>query len=622
MEAPVGMEALIGMSGRPRLGLGRVLDDLGTTLLAPVHGDPDLVADIGGVTIHDPLDDSVPPRHALVLGVGLHDPADIAAVLGDLGRKGAAALVVRAPVPRDRALAAAAERSGVAVVALARGPSWAQVAALLRTLLESGAEPVAGAAPASGAMAQPGAGATAHPVTAPRGAARGTIPGAGATPPGPLAGTSGIPAGDLFAVANATASLVDAPVTIEDRGGRVLAFSGDQQDADQSRVETILDRQVPERYARIHAERGVYRELYRSTSPVWIEPLPLGPGQRPRVAVAVRAGDEILGSIWVAVREPLSDARTRALRDAATLVGLHMLRARAETDLARRLRADLLSTALGGGADAEEALRRMRLEGRPLVVCALAISHPADLQPTVDGDARLVTERQRISDGFAMHLSAAHPCCATALLGDVAYGLVPVESHRDGPAGRDGGDGGDGGRGEAEDRVVRIAEEFLARIGERVRAVIGVGPVAFGAGELTRARACADRVVRVLCSQNGDGGRVARLADVHGAALVLGLRDLVTGWGDRPTGPLARLLAYDERHDSQLVATLRAWLDAFGDVNAAAAAVYVHPSTFRYRLRRLVEVGGLDLADPEARFTAQLQLRVVDDLACSEAAIG
>jgi DNA-binding PucR family transcriptional regulator len=46
-------------------------------------------------------------------------------------------------------------------------------------------------------------------------------------------------------------------------------------------------------------------------------------------------------------------------------------------------------------------------------------------------------------------------------------------------------------------------------------------------------------------------------------------------------------------------------------VIAAAGAVYVHPNTFRYRLRRLAEVGALDLDDPEARFAAMLQLRVV-----------
>ena len=52
------------------------------------------------------------------------------------------------------------------------------------------------------------------------------------------------------------------------------------------------------------------------------------------------------------------------------------------------------------------------------------------------------------------------------------------------------------------------------------------------------------------------------------------------------------------------------------------AGAYVHPSTFRYRLRRVVEVGGLDLDDPETRFTAQLQLRVFDGLAREDTATG
>lgn len=571
------------MNVRPRLGLRGILDHLGTTLFELVHGDPDLVGDIGGIAIHDPFDQAALPRNALVLGVGLHDGAEMARVLTGLGRQGAAGLVVRSPVPSDTALVTAAGRSGVALVGLARGSSWTQVAALLRTLLESGG-----------------------------GAPDGRTAGSEAT----RARLGGFPADDLFAMANAVASLVDAPVTIEDRDHRVLAFSGGQADADQRRFETILDRRVPERYARIHAERGVFEELYRSTRPVWIDPVPPGSGQRARVAIAIRAGDEVLGSIWAAVRTPLGEARSRALHDAAELVGLHMFRARTESDTARRLQADVLGDALGGGAGAWEALRRLRLDGLPVVVCALAVAHPAGTAATVEAEARLAVERQKLSDGFAMHLGSVHPRCVSGLLGDVAYGLVPVDRGRGtaGPADED--------RAKGEERVLRIADDFLACVGERVPAVIGVGPVALSPAELARSRSCADRVVRVLRSRHGEGSRAARLSDVHGAALVLEMRDLAAGWGELPTGPLARLLAYDERHDSHLVATLRAWLDAFGNVNAAAAGAYVHPSTFRYRLRRVVEVGGLDLDDPETRFTAQLQLRVVDGLAREATAVG
>ena len=126
------------MNMRPRASLGRVVDDLGATLLDLVHGEPDSPEDIGGIVIHDPVDDPVLPPHALVLGVGLHDPDEIARLLADLGKQQTAALILRAPVPTDGVVAAAAERSGVVVLGLTRGASWAQLAAMLRSLLAEG----------------------------------------------------------------------------------------------------------------------------------------------------------------------------------------------------------------------------------------------------------------------------------------------------------------------------------------------------------------------------------------------------------------------------------------------------------------------------------------------------
>ena len=261
--------------------------------------------------------------------------------------------------------------------------------------------------------------------------------------------------------------------------------------------------------------------------------------------------------------------------------------------MSRRLRADLVSTALEGGTGAFGAVRRLGLADQPVVVVALAVTDPA--------------ERARLADGLAMHLSAIHPRCAAALVGDVAYGLIPVVS-----SGSPGTDGAAADSVEGEQRAVRIATDFLDRVGDRSRPVIGIGQVAFDAAGLPAARACADRALRVLRADAEDSGRrVARLADVHAEALLMELRDLAAAHGDRPTGPVARLSAYDAEHGTNLVETLRAWLDAFGDVAAASAAMFVHPNTFRYRLRRLTEVSGIDLADPEQRFAAMLQLRAV-----------
>jgi len=540
---------------RPRASLGRIIDDLGVTLLQLVHGQSDRAQDIAGIVIHDRLDDSDLPRNALVLGVGLQDPDEVVGLLDELAKHDTAALILRAPVSPDQAVGAAAQRSGVAVLSLTRGASWTQLAAMLRSLLAEG--------------------------------------DVGMNESETL---GGVPSGDLFALANAIAALLDAPVTIEDRSSRVLAFSGRQDEADPSRIETVLGRQVPERFARMLTERGVFRDLYRTDEPLYIEPLQLYSGDfiLPRVAVAVRAADEVLGSIWAAVQEPLSEERGQALREASNLVALHMLRIRAGADVGRRLQADLLSTALEGGAGASEALSRLGLADQPIVILALAVIDAEGDQPSVGGEASLASDRQRMTDALAMHLSAAHPRCAAALLGDVAYAIIPVHRHRD----------------DGEEVALRLATDFLDRVGDRVAAVIGIGSVALNASELPLARASADRTVRALRAGHAKH-RVARLADVHVEALILELRDLVTARGDQATGPVARLLAYDAQHDANLVETLRAWLDAFGDVAKAAAALYVHSNTFRYRLRRLAEVGGIDLNDADARFAAMLQLKVV-----------
>ncbi|MDN3353653.1 helix-turn-helix domain-containing protein [Actinomadura sp. DC4] len=547
---------LVPVTEHPRASLGRVLEDLGSTLLELLCGDADRSDGIDGVIIHDPLDEPAWSRHALVLGVGVNDPEDVIDLLGELGSRGGVGLVLRSPVRVTPEIAEAAKRTGVAVLGLARGASWVQLAAMLRSLL-------------------------AHDDVA---ETRAEMLG-------------GVPSGDLFALANAVAALLDAPITIEDRASRVLAFSGRQDEADPSRIGTILNRRVSVARTRDLEDRGVFRELYRTDQPLFVEPPESGLEgfTMPRMALAVRAGDEILGSIWAAVREPFPGDRVQAFSDVGKLVALHLLSHRAGADVERRLRSDLVATALEGGPEASQAAGRLGLSHQPAVVLALALPEEADASSAHQADR--VAERQRLGDSLAMHLTAAHPGSAAALVGNVAYGIVPVGRSRDG----------------AERGTARLAAEFLDRTRSWApSAAAGIGTVTPDASGLSRSRDGADRALRVALS-NRTGRRVACIGDVGFDALLIELADLIAKRGDPLAGPVARLLAYDEKHRSRLVETMRAWLDAFGDVIAAAQAVNVHPNTFRYRLRRLAEVGELDLGDPDTRLTVMLQLRLMAD---------
>lgn len=543
-----------------RFSLGRVLDDLGMTLLEITHGRVGDTQNIGGVMIYDAVDEPIYPEHAIVLGVGVHDSEALLAMIDRLARESPAAIVVRSPIELDDEARLALDANNIVLLGLARGATWTQLAALLRVLL---AEDDFGEARVDS--------------------------------------IGGIPSGDLFAVANAISSLLIAPVTIEDRSSRVLAFSEGQESADPGRAETIIGRRVPARYLQTLTERGVFRELYRSVDPVLVEEIDLGDeSTTQRVAIGVRAGDEVLGSIWAAMDGPLTRERTATLKDAAKLVALHLLRVRAGADVQRRLRTELVSTALEGGTGAREALARLNLAGQ--AVCVVAAVVTADPERGAELDEQgLTAERERFADAFAVHLSALRPGSAVALLGDTVFGILPSPNDPHG------------------DRAVQTMEDFLDRIGGRTTASIAVGPIAEDLTSLAKSRETVSRVLSVLPARRLDASaaaatpRVARLADVHAQVLTLELKELMTVRGDEISGPIAVLREHDRKHKGHLVETLRAWFDHFGDVGQAASALYVHPNTFRYRLRRATEIGGIRLGDADERFSAMLQLRLLGD---------
>lgn len=386
------------------------------------------------------------------------------------------------------------------------------------------------------------------------------------------------PAVDLFSMANAVSELVDAPTTIEDLSYRVLAFSGNQDEADEPRKQTVLGRQTPAHLIEALAERGVFAELYHSDEPIYVDL----PGIAwPRLAIAVRAGDDTLGSMWAVLHERPDAARERAFAESAKLVAVHLLRQRAGDDTERRLHAELVATVLEGGPGAYESARRLRIAPDAAVVLALGVDGSVSA-------AQAEADRQRVADALALHLAAVRLPAASSLIGGTVYAILPAP----------------------DDRAVRIATEFLDRTGEGARCAIGIGRIATTVTELAQSRTDADRALRVVRSGQVSR-RIARISEVYATALLLELSDVVAAEAGPPGGPLTELLRYDVEHQTQLVPSLAAWLEAFGDVNTAATAVHVHPSTLRYRLKRVAEIGRIDLDDPEQRFAVLLQLRLL-----------
>jgi GAF domain-containing protein/sugar diacid utilization regulator len=64
---------------------------------------------------------------------------------------------------------------------------------------------------------------------------------------------------------------------------------------------------------------------------------------------------------------------------------------------------------------------------------------------------------------------------------------------------------------------------------------------------------------------------------------------------DRHREAIARIAEYDDAHSTALLPTLEEFLSRRGTITATAEALYIHPNTLRQRLRRIMELTGLDL---------------------------
>lgn len=494
-----------------------------TDLVATLEGLLSLVvphdgAEVDDLTIAEHTHGIVGQPHDLVLGVGVVTPEAAVDLVGDAAAAGAGGVVLRRVLARRVTVRDRARGDGIALVELAEQASWAHLVWLLRGIIDR-------------AAVGPGR--------------RGEAP----------------VQDDLFALADAAAAAVDAPVTIEDAQSRVLAYSSRQDLADPARVLTIVGRRVPREVLATLRAQGVFRRLARSAEPVFV---PASGGTKPRLVIPVRAGGEWLGSIWAVVEERPPAALVAQLVQTSSVVALHLLRLRAQADLPRRVAADRLRGALSGTTEGAQEW----LPGSPWRVIALGgEGDPGRLLDLLESMCR--------RHGWSQPL-------LTDLDGRV-YAVV-----------RDAEDSSPGTWGWLAAMIGQARDEALALTARAGRA-------ASTPGQLPRSKGEAQETDRIVVQSSP----VATHDEVWAEVTISRASAALAG---EPLGPLAILRSHDDEHGSDYLRTLAAWLDHPGAPTRAARSIHVHPNTLRYRMNRIADLAGLDLDDATVRLAVRLQL--------------
>ena len=361
----------------------------------------------------------------------------------------------------------------------------------------------------------------------------------------------------LEGVATSLAQVIHGWALLLDLHGIPLAATGRPASLRQERVWAELRSSRPEggSFSLTLVDRGHH---------VWVQP--------------VGAAGRIEAFLAVGKPEQPSHFDRIVAGHALSLFAIELAKTRAVADAQRRLQGDFFDRLAEGALSAAEATRGLARFGfeRDARVQVVAIE---PTEEDVDLDQLSLAATDQLSRAEGGFLVSAHA-------GGI-HVLLPAD-----PA-RDLGD---------------LAKLVGAKLDREVRAGSGSSAAPTEVGRSLREARYALQVCRL------EGWATAGFEDLGTYRLLLSMADpdALRAFADSLLAPLD---TYDADHNGELLVSLQAFLQHNARWETAAAELYVHRHTLRYRMRKVEELTGRDLANSFDRMEFWLALRARDLLA-------
>ena len=332
-------------------------------------------------------------------------------------------------------------------------------------------------------------------------------------------------------------------------------------------------------------------------------------GEHWLIVARVAAGGDALGHLCVGVPRPPERFDSAIVEQAAIVCALELTRAQAVSEARTRVRADFVWDLVSGAIDdpAEARVRAHALGYAFPTPSRVALVRVAREPASRDGGAG-GAGAETIADWWLDALTRTAERAASALTGSPAWAvrrgpvILLVLQAPERPA---------------EARA--LGEAVLRRLAEDhpdLRAAAGMSTCAHAMDELPKAYRDAQHALSAAPSV-ASGSPVAVLDDLGVLRFLLapGNRGDLMGFAHRVLGPA---VDYDREHRSELIPTVATYLEQDCNLQRTSEQLYVHAKTVRYRLDRVQELTGADLAQQQTRFDVQMAITILRALSLGE----
>lgn len=390
----------------------------------------------------------------------------------------------------------------------------------------------------------------------------------------------------LETLADTISEVLKCPVTIEDASHKLVAYSTHDPQTDPARIATIIGRRVPEKVISALWRDGIIQQLVEKNEPLRISAIhDVGLGDR--VAVAIRKQTDILGYIWVLEEHNrLDDHAIGYLNKAADAAKTMLLQLQMQKRKEEQGYSDFFWQLLTGHLKTNEAIRDKADK--------LGMQFPSVFQVIVmqfDEEISVKLYQQiQYTIKTAQHVRIVLTVTDRNRLILLAAPLA--------------------GRGTKDE----YREEF-AKLVRQMKSRFGAAPALEGGGspytDYTMVERSYQEALAVLSIKKSFPEETHSAFDYTELGYYRYMPAIAEEKRHHPyeNRSLQKLREYDAEHSGDLLHTLDVFLRCDSNMKAAAEALHVHTNTLNYRLKRIAEIGGIDINDMDQKVTLYLEFK-------------
>ncbi len=394
---------------------------------------------------------------------------------------------------------------------------------------------------------------------------------------------------DIPAIVALLADLVQSPVTLKDPSLRVITWSGNPDDFDQARSDTVEAGAVPESVQTVLEHKGVLDRIRTSRHAFRIDRED-EVGLAPRVVCPVRSGDVYHGHLSISEgHRRLNALDFTAVEHGAMILALHLSREDAVTASIRSQKALLVYELLFSPAPPSPASRRqadllqvdLTLQ---FAVLAVMVSHsPAeatDHELWARTSSAIVGTIDRTLERAGVRSAIALPEDEGVLV------IMPVHGH-------------------APAVLAEILRREIAAYHSCAVTAVGISRTREGSSGLKDCYDEARLAAKLGPNLNGPGA-VTHYTELGALRLLNEIQP------DKLEEHLAATLGTDDQFRRTFLETYGALVNCGYNKAAAARQLFIHVNTLKYRLNRIRRLTGLDPRDQNGRFALECTLRLLE----------